>query len=315
MNLPAGFKETVSRVFGDSGRAWVLLLPEIVARCHARWGLPEGVPCAAMRMNYIEFTTTPEGDPVALKIGVPHAELFTEMEALQLYGGRAAARLFDADRELGALLLQRLMPGTMLWQHGDNREQTRIAASVMRRLPVPVPTQYALPTFAQWIERAFHLTRTEWDPQERMPRDLLDRAEEAFREIERDSPDDVVLHGDLHHENILLDERAGWAAIDPKGVIGPRCLEVGRFLQNQLPDDRPIEHRAAIVQERIAIFSAELGFPPKILLASGLVDCILSHCWSFEDDAITDDWYQGIELAHTMCRMLETGDGNQGPYL
>ena len=259
-----------------------------------------------MSMNYIEFTTTADGEPVALKVGVPHAELFTEMEALALYNGRGAARLLATDRDLGAILMQRVHPGTMLWQTGDNRTQTRIAASVMRALPVPVPQKHGLPHFSDWVERAFRLTRTEWDPEERMPRDLITRAEDAFDEIIRGSDGDVVLHGDLHHENILWDARDGWLAIDPKGVIGPRALEVGRFMQNQLPENGSQATRDAMVLERIEILSAELGLTRRAVTSGALVDCILSHCWGFEDEGPLDpDWYQGIDLGRFLCRLLD----------
>jgi streptomycin 6-kinase len=304
MILRPEFIEKVHRIFGATGREWLPRLPRIVAQSREKWGLHEGVPCPSMSMNYIEFTTTADGMPVALKVGVPHAELFTEMEALRLYGGRGAARLLGADRELGAILMQRLQPGTMLWHLGDNRRETEIAASIMRELPVPTPSVHDLPTFARWVERAFRLTRTAWDPHELMPRDLIDRAEEAFREIDGNATCHVVLHGDLHHENILLDDRSGWTAIDPKGVIGPPCLEVGRFLQNQLPSGLTAERLEEIVRERVQILSAELGYSPQILAASGLVDCVLSHCWGFEDDGITVDWYEGIELARLLCRMI-----------
>lgn len=260
--------------------------------------------CPNMSMNYIEFTTTATGEAVALKVGVPHAELFTEMEALCLYDGRGAARLLDADRELGAILMQHLQPGTMLWQLGNNRRETRIATSVMSVLPVPVPSTHGFPTFSRWVERAFRLTRTEWDPQELMPRDLIDRAEKAFREIERNTTGDVVLHGDLHHENVLLDDRSGWIAIDPKGVIGPPCLEVGRFVQNQLPSGLPAERREEIVRERVHILSAELGYTRETVAASALVDCVLSHCWCFEDDGISANWHDGIDLARMLCHMI-----------
>jgi streptomycin 6-kinase len=256
-----------------------------------------------MSMNYIEFATTAAGEPVTLKVGVPHAELFTEMEALRLYDARGAVRLLDVDRDLGAILMQRLQPGTMLWLLGNNRRETEIAASIMSALSVPVPSRHNLPAFSRWVERAFRLTRTEWDPQQLMPRDLIDRAEKAFREIERNTTGDVVLHGDLHHENILLDDRSGWTAIDPKGVIGPPCLQVGRFLQNQLPSSLPVERREEMVRERVHILSTELGYTRETVAASGLVDCVLSHCWCFEDEGFDADWYNGIELARMLCRM------------
>lgn len=136
-----------------------------------------------------------------------------------------------------------------------------------------------------------------------MPRDLLAKAEAAFAHIECTKPKDMLLHGDLHHENILWDERSGWLAIDPKGVLGAPCLEVGRFVQNQLPHELPAEGLAALVHERIQVFSSELGYPVATIAASALVDCVLSHCWSLEEQALTEDWYRGVELARLLCQM------------
>jgi streptomycin 6-kinase len=305
MDFPREFIESVHRVFGDQGRAWLPRLPGLIADCREKWSLDDGVMCSVARMNYIELTTTEAGDPVVLKIGVPNPELFTEMEALRLYGGRRAVTLLGSDAELGAILMRRLQPGTMLWQLGDNREETRIAASIMRELCVPVPPSHGLPTFAGWVERAFRLTRTQWDPEGLMPRDLIDRAEAAFEEILHSSNGDVVLHGDLHHENILLDSESGWTAIDPKGVVGPHCLEVGRFLQNQLPSTVSRRRREDLVRERVDVFGLELGIPRKTLVASGLVDCVMGHCWGFEEeDGIGPEWYRGLELARIYCEML-----------
>ena len=128
---PAEFVDKVQRMFGDRGRSWLPTLPDIITRCREKWGLAEGAPAPFMSMNWIEFTTAAAGDPVALKIGVPHDDLFTEMEALRAFEGNGAVHLVDADRELAAILMDRIIPGTMLWKLGDDEEQTRLAGAVM----------------------------------------------------------------------------------------------------------------------------------------------------------------------------------------
>lgn len=304
LQLPTKFVDTVTRVFGDQGRVWLTHLPDILNQCRKRWGLRVGDPCPNMSMNYIEFTTTSSGEAVALKVGVPHRELYTEIEALRLFDAKGSVGFVDADLELGAFLMQHVQPGTMLWQLGNNMQETQIAADVIAKRAVPVPKTHAFPSYAEWLERAFRLTRTEWDPQCLMPRNLIDKAENAFAEIERTKTANVVLHGDLHHENIILDEHAGWLMIDPKGVIGAPCLEVGRYLHNQLPID-DARRRVAMTLERIDIFSSALGYPKETIAASGLVDCVLSHCWCFEDEALGADWHAGLELAQLFCRVMK----------
>jgi streptomycin 6-kinase len=305
MHLPASFIEKVHRIFGDSGRAWLPQLPKIVAQCREKWGLSECLMCTTMSLNYIEFATTASGESVAIKVGVPNAELYTEMEALRLYNGKGAIRLIDEDRELGAILIKRAKPGTMLWELGDNLEETRMAATIISQLPVPEPSTHHLPTFEKWVERAFRLTRTTLDPQARMPRDLLDRAEVVYHTIERETTERVVLHGDLHHDNIVFDAEAGWVAIDPKGVIGPPCVEMGRYMMNGLPDGLSIDQHMDMIRERVQIFGAELGYPQETVAACGFVDCILGHCWSFEDDTLSEDWHYGVELSQRLGHMYD----------
>lgn len=309
ISLPSHFTQHIDRVFGASGRAWLTRLPSLLVQCREKWHLNEGLLCPTLRMNYIEFATTSAGESVVLKVGVLHPEFFSEMETLQLYAGRGALHLLDADRELGAMLMQRLQPGTMLCQLNDNQKETKIAAAVMRNLRVAPPPDHHLPVYAEWVQRAFKLTRTSWDPQQLMPRDLLDSAEQAFQKIMRDMNQQIVLHGDLHHENILFDAQTGWLAIDPKGVIGAACLEVGRFLHNQLAGNLPMTERVAIVRERVQILSAELGYTSALIAACGLVDCVLSHCWHFEEkNGITPEWHQGIELAKKLNQMITSSD-------
>ena len=43
---------------------------------------------------------------------------------------------------------------------------------------------------------------------------------------------EVVLHGDIHHGNVLHDPVRGWLAIDPKGLVGDRGFDFANILCN-----------------------------------------------------------------------------------
>ncbi|MCG2718424.1 MAG: aminoglycoside phosphotransferase family protein, partial [Nanoarchaeota archaeon] len=54
------------------------------------------------------------------------------------------------------------------------------------------------------------------------PEYLVDAAEQILAEFIPSMGERVLLHGDLHHWNILSAKRQPWLALDPKGVTGER---------------------------------------------------------------------------------------------
>jgi len=81
-----------------------------------------------------------------------------------------------------------------------------------------------------------------------------------MRELCASATDRVVLHGDLHHDNILLATREAWLAIDPHGIVGDPGYEVGAPLFNPDPDNRD-ETLTALVPSRIEQLADELAMP------------------------------------------------------
>ncbi len=301
--LPNGFKKNVLKNFGDRGRDWIPRFPDILEECRARWRLTLGAPMEDLSINYVTFAKTETGEEVVLKIGVPHREMETEIEALQIYNGRRMVRCLDADLRLGAILLKRITPGRMLKNLGNNRQEAQIAARLMKELPVPAPEEHYLPTFAQWTTKAFRRTREAFGPEGGpLPVVLLDQAEQAFKGIQDSGRKAVLLHGDLHHENILYDEERGWTAIDPKGVIGDPCLEVGRYLHNQLPRDMPLREKERRIDERVEILSSELGECEQRIRSCGFVDLILALCWSVEEISEDEGFQNGVAIARLLGR-------------
>jgi streptomycin 6-kinase len=62
-----------------------------------------------------------DGTSIVLKLGVPNPELASEIEAMRAWAGRGAARILLADPKEGALVLERLRPGTALGDLGARR--------------------------------------------------------------------------------------------------------------------------------------------------------------------------------------------------
>jgi streptomycin 6-kinase len=114
------------------------------------------------------------------------------------------------------------------------------------------------------------------------PQRILEMAEALIPELFAASSPPLLIHGDLHHFNILSSGR-GWLAIDPKGVIGPPEYEVGPLLINPIPDFLRGEAAVRQAERRIAILSERLGFAPQCIRDWAICHAILSAWWDIED--------------------------------
>jgi streptomycin 6-kinase len=93
----------------------------------------------------------------------------------------------------------------------------------------------------------------------------------------------VLLHGDLHHHNILSAERQPWLALDPKGVIGEPAYEVGALLRNPFPQILSLPGPGRLLARRVDQLAAELDFDRQRLVGWGIAQAVLAAWWSFED--------------------------------
>jgi streptomycin 6-kinase len=283
--IPEDFARAMLDLHGAEGARWLRELPATVERCCARWSLKVGRPFASLSYNYAARAEGAGGERLVLKVGVPVPELLSEMAALRMMEGRGAVRLLDADAEAGALLLERLEPGTPLvaLSEVDDARATSAAAAVMRELWRPVPHAHSFPSVADW-GRGFRRMRERFGGGSGpFPPKLVDEAEALFAELLDSSAAPVVLHGDLHHGNILAAARAPWLAIDPKGLVGEPAYEVGALLRNPLPQLLNLPRPVRVSERRIAQLAEELGFDRARVRGWGVAQAVLAGWWSFED--------------------------------
>lgn len=298
MQIPNGLRETIERVHGAAGQQWLMTLPELVSEWRERWGLELSAPFENLSYNLVIPGRNASGMGVVLKVGVPCRELETEAAALNLFEGAGAVRLLEQDTAAGALLLERVNPGTPLHELQAEAEAARTAATLMRQLWRTPPREHSFPSLAVWF-RAFERLRSQFGGGSGpFPSELIMRAERAFTELDASTESSVVLHGDFHHANILFSAERGWLAIDPKGIIGDRGYEVGSFMLNQLPKGVSASATTAILAQRLSIFAEELQISRARLALWAFCHAILSALWDMEEAA---PWQGTIRLA----RLLE----------
>ena len=297
MNLPADFVSTITKTFGAEGEQFLASLPALIKEASVRWGLTDVQAVPNLSYNFVACATLPsplaplpsgEGN-VVLKIGVPRDELTSEMAALKVFNGNGACQLIDCDEEKGFLLLERLHPGRMLAQLDDDEEATRIAAEVMKRIWRRVGARHVVPlhqSFIQlsdWFDGLKRLREMFTGGTGPLDEKLVARVERSTKDFFAENQNPVLMHGDLHHFNILSSAR-GWLVIDPKGVIGPACYEVGPYMMNpwgELP--RGVNFKVRM-KKRIDILHEHLGFERERIVEWSLAHAILSAWWGIEDN-------------------------------
>jgi streptomycin 6-kinase len=301
--IPDDFVRTIVELYEASGIEWLKRLPAIIAKCEQRWSLTVMPPFVPLSYNYVAPAVRANGTDVVLKLGVPNPELLTEIEALRLHDGRGIVQLLEADWDLGALLLERLKPGTQLASLSDDEQTTAIAAQVMRQLWRPVPAEHPFPSVARWaagLQRLRHHFDAGTGP---FPPNLVERAETLFTELISSMAESVLLHGDLHHFNILAAERQPWLALDPKGVVGEPAYEVGALLRNPMPEILSMPQPARILARRVDQLAEALGFDRARLIGWGVAQAVLSAWWSFEDHG--HGWEPAIAVAEYLAGLRD----------
>jgi streptomycin 6-kinase len=190
----------------------------------ARWGLvPDGDPISTHSSDLLPALR--DGAPVMLKIARPKEEQDGAL-LMKWWGGQGAARVLELERE--ALLMERATgPKSLaaMVRDGNDDLATRILCSVAAELHAPreEPPQTWIP-LSRWFGAL-------WPMAERH-RSLLEEAAATAKELLADQRDVVVLHGDIHHGNVLDFGPRGWLAIDPKGLIGERTFDFVNLLRN-----------------------------------------------------------------------------------
>lgn len=160
----------------------------------------------------------------------PHRESEHEADALEWWDGDGAVRLLARDDDRWAMLLERCEPGTRLSQSGVH-DPVSVLVEILPRLwkPVGPPFRHVSDEAAWWVS----YMPAQWEEFGRpFERRLLDVALEFLVELSGTQGDQVLLHQDLHGENVLAAQRQPWLVIDPKPLVGEREFSLASIIRS-----------------------------------------------------------------------------------
>lgn len=200
-----------------AGQAWLSGLPTTVDAAADRWNLDLGEPFSD---SYVSLVLPALDQDVVVKIQFPDRESQHEAAALQLWAGNGAIRLLEHWPERNVLLLERCIPGTHLAQAGAT-DGLAVMIELLPRLWVPATEPFgSLATEVElWVA---NLPAEYAAADEPFEQELLQEAVDVLLGLAASQDEQVLLHQDLHGDNVLRAQREPWLAIDPKPLLGER---------------------------------------------------------------------------------------------
>lgn len=190
----------------------------------ARWGLlPDGAAIATHSSDLLPVRH--DGMPAMLKIARSDEER-RGAALMTWWSGEGAARVLAKDGD--AILMERATGNrslTDMARRGHDDDASRIICEVGKTLHAAcdLPPSSLVP-LSNWFAELPQAAANHGG--------ILVQAATTVRELLATPQDVCVLHGDLHHGNVLNFGPRGWLAIDPKGLIGERGFDFANIFCN-----------------------------------------------------------------------------------
>jgi streptomycin 6-kinase len=207
-------------------------------------------------------------------------------EVLTAWNGNGAVKLMAFDK--GALLIERLEGANLYCFSESNQENqaTDVFTQIIKKIhSCAIPKEHSIPDLSELFKplRSF----TDFPPDKKY---LFQKAMEISHLLLSTQNEVVILHGDLHHENVMKRKNGEYICFDPKGFIGDPCYEIATILKN--PWGFPqISEREDLCLERAKVLADSLGLSLSRIIDFAFVHMCLSTMWAIQD---------GQDFAHQM---------------
>lgn len=278
-------KMNANKIISHFGETFYNALQAKLERYINEWHLSELEQIDYYSVNCIYKCVSEIHGSCILKIGNPCRETLTEYNALREYDGTSFCRLYKADVQNGVLLIERIIPGSRLRDITHIDKRLDIFCDLFANLHKTPSDKSLYPTYLGWVTRIAAYMRGREDYKTLSA--YMDEAEKICRRLWDKYPGEMLLHGDFHHDNILLGSYCKYRIIDPKGVVGDRVFDIPRFILNEFEDEITDGFKAKYLYI-IKTLSEKLNIPEGDILKLVFVEMCMAHCWNVESSRTPD---------------------------
>ncbi|WP_374471924.1 aminoglycoside phosphotransferase family protein [Phenylobacterium sp.] len=254
----------------------------------ARWGLElDGWPFQTVWTRSLLQPVRRGAEPCMLKLALYHEEV-KGAELMAWWAGQGAAPVLA--QEGHALLMLRASAAEALkdWvAAGRDDAATEVLCRVLAELHRPragAPPQ-GLIRLEDWFRSVERQVAQD---------EVFARGRRLAQTLLAEPRDVRLLHGDMHHDNVLHFGPRGWLAIDPKGVIGERAYDYANIFRNP---EMATPLSPGRLERQLALVSRQANLDPRRLLQWVCAHAVLSLAWCLEDGLYPDRSIDFIRLA------------------
>ncbi len=236
-----------------------------------------------------------------------------EILACKLFQGENFCKIYEYSLEDQVYIMERIMPADTLYESAPRNDRIKIVGRVFKGLHKTDIPDSAFPTYSEWFEAGKEGTKNRKDCEDLYQ--YLYSAERMLADINQKYSRNLLLHGDLHHENILKNENGSYTVIDPKGVIGAPVFDLSRFILDEFRDDLTSEPKDVII-DFVQKLGDSVGIPCEILLRCLYIETVI---WLFREELANgeslEECQQLITNMKVACEFATTGKKNIGEGL
>lgn len=285
------FISYVSDIYGEKGKLWLKDLPSILAAISEKRNLHLIKILPDLTYNFVALVEVNKNKTAILKMAPEGNRLERESNCLQCFT-KSVPEVYWYDEEFSALLMENLEPGTSLKKFfidGKDDEATRIICQLIIDLHKHQLKKFEFQHLSDLFPSLLNLHK-------QINNQLSAKAITLFKELTVKQSTDVILHGDLHHDNILASGE-NFKAIDPHGYIGDPVFEAGSMISNPCYDLGSVHDLPALIKRRLEILIEELPYSADRIKAWTFCKTMLSVAWTYEDhDKIDIDELQIADI-------------------